>query len=43
MSSDGQYYVRGACANEGGIVNVAGVVRGNIYGSANVSANAVIG
>jgi len=35
--------VNGNIINEGGTVNVAGVVRGTIHGPANVSVNAVVG
>ena len=35
--------VNGNIINEGGVVNVTGVVRGSLYGAAHVSANAVVG
>lgn len=42
-SADVNGVVNGNIINAGGVLNVAGVVRGNIYGPANISANAVIG
>jgi len=42
-SADINGVVNGNVINEGGTINIAGVVRGAIHGEANISPNAIIG